>query len=108
MAQQFPLSRETYRGDLYRNIKVTISTDPTKPVGPFKRSFENAQKKAGVQLRWHYLRHSAASLMAAGMTPDFVMDAEMGWDLHSKMRARYSHATIAAKQAAANLMLDIK
>jgi integrase len=106
--EHYVFPSEVYRGNLRKKENVTIITNPTKAVGPFKRAFETAQGKAGVKLRWHDLRHTAASLFAAARTPDYVMDAVMGWDMGSKMRARYSHATIEAKQLAANAMLAIK
>jgi integrase len=87
---------------------IVSSMDVTKPIGSWKRSFKTARVKAGIEhLRWHDLRHTCASLLAAGRTPERVMQATLGWDPKSKMAQRYSHVVIEQKRAAASLMAGI-
>jgi integrase len=106
--EHYVFPSEMYRLEKGRK-SVAVVTNPEKMRGKFDKGFKTALKRAGiVNTRWHDLRHTAASLMAAGKVPDVVLDKLLGWDLRSKMRERYLHSTIAAKRAAASVMLDIK
>lgn len=105
--EHYVFPQEKYKM-LPKGDSVVIGIDHSKPLGSWKRSFKTAQKRAKVTgVRWHDLRHTCASLLAAGRTPDHVMQAMLGWDRHSKMAQRYSHAAIEAKRAAAGLMAGI-
>lgn len=73
---------------------------PEKPMGSWKSSWRTAKKKAGVECRWHDLRHTAASIVSAAGTPDSTMREIFGWEHNSKMAKRYSHVRAEAKRAA--------
>jgi len=52
-----------------------------------------------VECRWHDLRHSAASRIAAGGATDQTLQALLGW-MSPKMIERYSHVRAEAKRRA--------
>lgn len=54
------------------------------------KAFRKALKRAGVTARWHDLRHTFASWLAASGASDRVLMAMGGWT-SSRMPARYAH-----------------
>ena len=72
------------------------------PVRSFATSWRAAKKAAGVECRWHDLRHSNASRMAAGGATDQTLQALLGW-LSPKMIERYSHVRSEAKRRAVSV-----
>lgn len=72
---------------------------PDQPIGSWKSAWESAKKAAGVECRWHDLRHSAASRLAAGGATDQTLQAILGW-MSPKMIERYSHVRAEAKRRA--------
>jgi integrase len=78
---------------------VPYRTFPDQPVLSFATAWKAAKKAAGVQCRWHDLRHSAASQMAAGGATDQTLQALLGW-MSPKMIERYSHVRAEAKRRA--------
>jgi integrase len=81
-------------------------TFPNEPIGSWKSAWQQAKKSAKIQCRWHDLRHSFISRIAAGGATDGTIQAIAGW-MSPKMIERYSHIRNAAKrQAVAVLDLD--
>lgn len=78
---------------------VPYQTLPDTPVRSFATAWRSAKKAAGVECRWHDLRHSAASRMAAGGATDQTLQALLGW-MSPKMIERYSHVRAEAKRRA--------
>jgi integrase len=78
---------------------VPYRTFPNQPVGSFATSWGTAKKAAGVSCRWHDLRHSAASKIAAGGATDQTLQALLGW-MSPKMIEKYSHVRAKAKRQA--------
>jgi len=78
---------------------IPFKTFPDQPVHSFKTAWQSAKKTAGVECRWHDLRHSAASRMAAGGATDQTLQALLGW-MSPKMIERYSHVRNEAKRRA--------
>jgi len=72
---------------------------PDQPIGSWKSAWESAKKASGVESRWHDLRHSAASRLAAGGATDQTLQALLGW-MSPKMIERYSHVRAEAKRRA--------
>lgn len=72
---------------------------PDQPIGSWKSAWESAKKAADVECRWHDLRHSAASKLAAGGATDQTLQALLGW-MSPKMIERYSHVRAEAKRRA--------
>jgi len=58
---------------------VPYRTFPDQPVRSFQTAWRAAKKAAGVECRWHDLRHSAASRIAAGGATDQTLQALLGW-----------------------------
>jgi integrase len=78
---------------------VPYKTFPDQPVSSFKSAWETSRKAAGVECRWHDLRHSAASRITAGGATDQTLQALLGW-MSPKMIERYSHVRAEAKRRA--------
>jgi integrase len=74
-------------------------TFPDQPVRTFATAWRSVKKAAGIECRWHDLRHSAASRIAAGGATDQTLQALMGW-MSPKMIERYSHVRAEAKRRA--------
>lgn len=95
--------RESYglRGEKkkFGGVVVPYRTFPDQPVGSFATAWGTAKKAAGVSCRWHDLRHSCASRVAAGGATDQTLQALLGW-MSPKMIERYSHVRAKAKRRA--------
>lgn len=76
---------------------------PNKPVSTWKTSWTTVRRKAGVECRWHDLRHTCASALGAAGAMDQTMKSILGW-MSEKMIERYSHTTNEAKQAAVDAL----
>ncbi len=97
----FPSERYGLKGEDGRKggAAVAYDIDPTRPIGPWKFSWDTARKQAGVSCRWHDLRHSFISRIAEGQTADATIMSLSG-HLSRKMLERYSHVRNEAKRAA--------
>lgn len=73
--------------------------DPTRPITTVKSAWEAVRKAAGVDCRFHDLRHTAITKLAERGVPDSTMKAIAG-HVHEKMLERYSHVRMAAKREA--------
>lgn len=83
----------------FGGVVVAYRTFSDQPVRSFATAWETAKKAAGVECRWHDLRHSAASRIAAGGTTEQTLQALLGW-MSPKMIERYSHVRAEAKRRA--------
>lgn len=81
---------------------VPFKTFRDQPVHSFKTAWQTAKKAAGVECRWHDLRHSCASRLAAGGATDQTLQALLGW-MSPKMIERYSHVRAEAKRRAVSV-----
>jgi integrase len=84
---------------LFSHKTVPYSIDPTKAIGPWKISWTAARKAAGVDCRWHDLRHTFISRLAESQASDATIMALAG-HLSRKMMERYSHVRNEAKRRA--------
>jgi integrase len=95
--------RESYgltgKKGAFGGVVVPYRTFPEQPIGSFATAWGTAKKAAGVECRWHDLRHSAASKIAAGGATDQTLQALLGW-MSSKMIERYSHVRAEGKRQA--------
>jgi integrase len=73
--------------------------DPTKPIGDITTAWDALRERAGVQCRFHDLRHTAATKMAEAGVPESTMLSIMG-HMSRAMLERYSHIRMAAKREA--------
>jgi integrase len=62
------------------------------------RAWRKATKRAGVKVRWHDLRHTFASWLAAAGASDQILIALMGWTTPA-MAKRYAHLRLADTRA---------
>ena len=81
---------------------VPYKTFHDEPVKSFKTAWQSAKKTAKVECRWHDLRHSCASRLAAGGATDQTLQALLGW-MSPKMIERYSHVRAEAKRKAVSV-----
>jgi integrase len=74
-------------------------TFPDRPIGSWKTAWKSAKKAAGVKCRWHDMRHTAVSRVAAGGATDGTLQDIFGW-MSPEMIRRYSHIGLEAKRQA--------
>ena len=79
--------------------RAASETDPTKPIGSWKKAWTNARKDAKVQCRWHDMRHTFVSRMAESQASDATIMSLAG-HVSRKMMERYSHTRTEAKKSA--------
>ncbi len=72
---------------------------PDVPMGSWKTAWTEAKRIAGVQCRWHDLRHTFVSRIAEGQVSDATIMALTG-HLSVKMKEKYSHTRTEAKRQA--------
>jgi integrase len=73
--------------------------DPTMPISDITSAWDALRKRAGVQCRFHDLRHTVATKMAEADVAESTMLALMG-HMSRAMLEKYSHIRMAAKRAA--------
>lgn len=73
--------------------------DPARPMTTLKHAWETVREEAGVNCRWHDLRHSFCTKLAEAGVPESTMLALMG-HMSRAMLERYSHIRMAAKRDA--------
>src|SRR5690242_17122198 len=66
---------------------------PTAPIGRWKEAWEAAKIRAGVQCRFHDLRHTGCTRMLEAGVPFPVLAMLMGWSPATTVRMvkRYGH-----------------
>ena len=102
-AERYSLSKDAAPVTIYRK-------DPTKPIGSWIKAWITARRQAGIKLRFHDLRHTAATrLFEAGYPVPMVADI-MGWSPSTMylMAKRYSHIGLEPKRAAMMAALEPK
>jgi len=73
--------------------------DPSRPITAIQSAWETVRKAAGVNVRFHDLRHTTATKMAEAGIPEATMEALLG-HMSRAMLERYSHVRMEAKRAA--------
>jgi integrase len=73
--------------------------DPSKAIKSWRSAWRAALKRAGLQLRFHDLRHTCITKLAEGQGSEQTLMAIAG-HLSRKMLEHYSHIRMAAKRAA--------
>jgi integrase len=85
---------------VYGGTVAPFKTFPEQPIHSFATAWRTAKKKAGIKnLRWHDLRHSAVSRLAAGGVNDGTIQEIAGW-MSPKMIKKYSHVRAEAMRRA--------
>jgi integrase len=73
--------------------------DPARPIKSWRSAWRAALKRAGVQIRFHDLRHTCITKLAEGRASEQTLMSIAG-HLSRKMLEHYSHIRMAAKRAA--------
>jgi integrase len=99
----FPAERYGASGD---GATVVYDCDPTRPIGRWKEAWEAAKIRAGVQCRFHDLRHTGCTRMLEAGEPFSVVATIMGWSASTtvRMAKRYGHIGQAAQRHAVNAL----
>lgn len=84
------------------------NTDPTKPIGRWKEAWETAKKSAGVNCRFHDLRHTGCTRMLEAGVPFSVVASIMGWSASTtvRMSKRYGHIGLTAQRRAVEVLSE--
>lgn len=72
---------------------------PDCPIGSWQSAWDTVKQTVGIECRWHDLRHSSVSAVAAGGATESTLKAMYGW-MSPKMIEHYSHVRAAAKKEA--------
>jgi integrase len=117
-AEQFPsrqaghcvFPHEGYGGATDAFIPCAHHTDPTAPIGSWKTAWQAARKRAGLQVRFHDLRHSACTRMLEAGVPLSVVADVLGWSpaTTTKMARLYGHIGDAARRQAMQATRTVK
>lgn len=88
----FPLERYGATGNGFAAAMVQ-SSNPYKPIGRWKESWESVKIRAGVRCRFHDLRHTGCTRMLEAGVPFSVLATIMGWSASTtvRMAKRYGH-----------------
>jgi integrase len=87
----FPSERVGFSGN--DEIPQVFDTDPSKPITSWKTAWITAKERAGIECRFHDLRHTAVTRLL-GSGPLFAVVADlMGWSAATavRMAKRYGH-----------------
>jgi integrase len=105
----FPSERYGASGDDFK--ACVYSTDPQKPMARFKASWEKAKRDAGIECRFHDLRHTAVSRMIDAGVPLPKIAKIVGWAPATmvRMAARYGHFNLdSLRDAVASISPEIR
>jgi integrase len=100
----FPSERYGAGGDDFE--PTVFDVDPETAIGSWKEAWESAKKNAGVEVRFHDLRHTCVTRMLEGGVPLSVVGSLLGWSpaTTARMAKRYGHiGQVAMRQAVAVL-----
>jgi integrase len=97
----FPSEKYGFAGEAgyLHGAVVPYNVRPDVPIGSWKVAWQSAKQAAGVQCRWHDLRHTFVSRIAEGQVSDATIMALAG-HLSVKMKEKYSHTRTEAKRQA--------
>ena len=96
----FPSERVGFSGN--NEILQVYGTDPTTPITSWKVAWTSARKVAGVQCRFHDLRHTCITRLLERGVPLPVVASLMGWSpaTTARMAKRYAHFGDSAQRRA--------
>ena len=96
----FPSERVGFSG--HNEISQVYATDPTTSITSWKVAWTSARKTAGVQCRFHDLRHTCITRLLERGVPLPVVATLMGWSpaTAARMAKRYAHFGDSAQRRA--------
>lgn len=106
----FPSQRYGLIGkkEIRGGVVAPYRTEMDRATASLNTSWRTAQKVAGVNCRWHDLRHTCASILGEGGATNATLMSMLGW-MSPKMIERYTHASTRAKQAAvSNAAVEVR
>jgi integrase len=80
--------------------------DVSRPIKSWRTAWRAALKRAGLQIRFHDLRHTCVTKLAEGQASEQTIMAIAG-HLSRRMLEHYSHIRMAAKRAALDAIADV-
>jgi len=83
----------------FGGVVAPYRVDVDKPIGSWRSAWKTAKAAANVNCRWHDLRHSFVSRVAAGGARDRTIEELAGW-VPPEMLKRYSHVRKEDKETA--------
>ena len=101
----FPRHRVACRGGYADHHLYDV--DLSRPFGSWKRAWRHTCSKAGVQYRWHDLRHTFISRLAENPKVSEETIRALAGHVSRQMLQRYSHIRLHAKQAAIAALEDV-
>lgn len=103
----FPSERYGVGGDKFE--PVVFDLDPSRAINSWKEAWESVKKSAGVEVRFHDLRHTCVTRMLEGGAPLSVVASILGWSSATtvRMAKRYGHIGQVAQRQAVEI-LDVK
>ena len=103
----FPSERYGAAGNGFKT-PLTYASDPTMPIGRWKEAWETAKIRAGVQCRFHDLRHTGCTRMLEAGIPYSVVATIMGWSASTtvRMAKRYGHIGQVAQRRAVDALCE--
>ena len=96
----FPSERVGFGGN--PEILQVYGTDPTTPITSWKVAWTSARRVAGVQCRFHDLRHTCITRLLEHGVPLAIVASLMGWSpaTTTRMAKRYAHFGDSAQRRA--------
>ena len=96
----FPSERVGFSTDA--EIPEVFDTNPAKPITSWKTAWISAKARAGVECRFHDLRHTAVTRLLEAGQPFAVVADIMGWSAATavRMARRYGHIGESARRSA--------
>ena len=96
----FPSEKVGFSGS--DEIPQVYGTDPATPITSWKVAWTSARKAAGVQCRFHDLRHTCVTRLLERGVPLSVVASLMGWSpaTTTRMAKRYAHFGDSAQRRA--------
>jgi integrase len=84
---------EKYSKEPEGRLAAVYGHDPTRPMGSRRVAWKAACRRAGIQMRFHDLRHTAVSRMLRAGTPLTTVAQIVGWSPSTMyiMAKRYAH-----------------
>jgi integrase len=100
-SNQFVFPAEKYGAAGNEFTPKVYDTDPTRPIGSWKEAWEAAKIRAGVDCRFHDLRHTGCTELLDAGAPINAVTEIMGWSASTAVRMIrevYGHAGPAGRR----------
>jgi integrase len=105
-AARFPgrkLNHFVFPSEKYGQGGKVYAIEVTRPIGTFKYAWKDARKRAGVQCRFHDLRHTGCTRLLDAGVPHPVVAEIMGWSTSTAIRMIkevYGHVSLETRKRA--------